>query len=280
VRTAREARHLTQAEVAEHLEWSISKVNRIENGENTISATDLRALMALLGITDKTTVEQLVQDARLARKRGWWDEPRFRAHVMPQTIQMIQYEVDATAIRTFQPTLFPGVMQTPEYAAAVLGFWSEELGAESRQARLEVRLNRGRELFGRPDGPMYLAILDESVVEREVGGPMILADQLQSVLGLLERGTVMLRIVPLAESAPISSLGAFTIFDLPAGENAIMHREVGVGAQIIENADIIRSYRARFEHVWELALTPAESVQLLKARAAELTLPDRARRRP
>jgi uncharacterized protein DUF5753 len=167
-------------------------------------------------------------------------------------------------------------MQTPEYTASVLEFWSAELPADARKARQALRAHRGRQLFEEPGSPTYLVLLDESVVIREVGGPTTLANQLRAVLDLMEKAPVTLRIVPLANSAPISSLGGFTLFDFPSVENAIMYREIASGDQIIESADVLSWYRGVYEHAWELALTPTESIQLVEARAAELMLPSRA----
>src|SRR4051794_27989546 len=81
-REAREAKGLTQGHVAEAMEWSQSKVIRIESGEVTISPNDLRPLLAYLDIVDKATVERLVRDSRSARQRRmWWDEPQVREHL-------------------------------------------------------------------------------------------------------------------------------------------------------------------------------------------------------
>src|SRR4051812_2203499 len=83
LRRARDAVGLTQGEVADKLHWSLSKVQRIESGDVTISVTDLTALLRLFEVDDADRVEALTTDARLARKRGWWDEAKFRGHLTP-----------------------------------------------------------------------------------------------------------------------------------------------------------------------------------------------------
>src|SRR5947209_3997902 len=93
VREARERKGLTQADVAEAMEWSASKIMRIESGEVTVSPNDLRPLLAYLGVTDSGRVEELLRDAKASRRRReWWDEPRFREHLTPAMRQLIQYE--------------------------------------------------------------------------------------------------------------------------------------------------------------------------------------------
>src|SRR5689334_24746209 len=91
VRAAREARGLTQSEVAEAMEWSLSKVMRIESGEVTISPNDLRPLLQYLDIRDRPVVEDLVRAAKTSRQRSqWWDEPQFREALTPPMRQWIQ----------------------------------------------------------------------------------------------------------------------------------------------------------------------------------------------
>src|SRR5690606_6885937 len=127
LRRAREAKGLTQGEVAKRLEWSLSKVNRIESGEVTVSSTDLQALLRLFDITDPATIEQQSADARTSRRRGWWDEPAYRQHLTPATMQVLQFEVQASTIRVFQPVLIPGVLQTRPYAEFLMNFFTEDL---------------------------------------------------------------------------------------------------------------------------------------------------------
>src|SRR4051794_10535520 len=81
LRRARDAAGLTQGEVADKLHWSLSKVQRIESGDVTISVTDVSALLRLFEVHDSGRVEGLAADARLARQKGWWDEAKFRGHL-------------------------------------------------------------------------------------------------------------------------------------------------------------------------------------------------------
>lgn len=266
LRNAREASQLTQAEVAERLEWSVSKVNRIENGEVTISATDLRALLALLEVTDAPTVELLTSYARTARRRGWWDDADVRPHLTTALRQLIQYEAEATAIRSFQPTLIPGPLQTPDYARAVLEFWSE-VPAETRTVRQKIRAERHSRVFDQPDRPDYLLLLDESVVLRQVGGPMVMAEQLRSIVAMIRSGALLARVVPLIDGAMIGQAGGFTILDLD-DESAVLYREIGLDDDIIRDDRVaVEHYRRTFERMWAIALTPEESVALIEGRA-------------
>ena len=278
LRKARDASGLTQGEVAEALDWSVSKVNRIENGEVTVSLTDVRALLALLRVTDNAAVEELTSDARTARKRGWWDDPRYRANVTSASLQLIQYEAEATAIRTYQPTLIPGVLQTPEYASTILDFWTQ-LSPEARTVRREVRARRGKQLFDGPDGPTYLLILDESVVLRQPGGFSVMAAQLHSVLEATRNPKVHVRVIPLTEGGIYALQGDFIILDLSEDENAILYREAALTDNLTDAREIVDRYRQTFEQMWQLALTEDESKRLIGATAAAMLASlDRVRR--
>jgi transcriptional regulator with XRE-family HTH domain len=270
IRKAREASGHTQSDVARELEWSLSKVNRIESGEVTISNNDLKALLVFLGITDHRDIERLTNDARASRRRGWWDDPRYRRHVDAPTLQLLQFESQASAIRTFNPTLVPGVLQTSTYAEAILDFWRDDLSSADRAARLEVRLKRWNEIFNQESSPQYLLLLDESVILREIGGPEGMAEQLQSLLDALRLPPVILRIVPLAASGAAGIVGPFTIFDLEDEENAVLYRESDLQDRIVQAPDALRRYRRTFEQLWVHSLSEDATARLISARLAAL----------
>jgi transcriptional regulator with XRE-family HTH domain len=118
LRNAREARDLTQTDVAEELYWSLSKVNRMESGGVSTSGTDLRALLDLAAIIYPERVGYLIALGRAARRRGWLDGARHWEYLTPALMQLVQFETKAMAIRSFQPTVLPGVMFNAGAAAA------------------------------------------------------------------------------------------------------------------------------------------------------------------
>jgi transcriptional regulator with XRE-family HTH domain len=270
LRRAREAKGLTQGEVAKRLEWSLSKVNRIESGEVTISSTDLQALLRLFDITDSATIEQLSVDARTSRRRGWWDEPAYRQHLTSATMQVLQFEVQASAIRVFQPVLIPGVLQTRPYAEFLMNFFTEDLSEETRTARLNVRMQRHGQVFDRPDPPDYYLMLDESVLFREMGGPQVMSEQLRELLVHMRKPNVRLRVVPMADAIMLTMLGQFTIFDLGDEENAVLYHESIIQDEIVHSPDLIRFHRQHFDQKWDQALDEQASARLIEARAAAM----------
>jgi transcriptional regulator with XRE-family HTH domain len=270
LRRAREARGLTQQQVADAFEWSLSKVNRIEGGEVAVSNTDLQALLHLFGVTDPARTRQLLDDARASRRRGWWDQPRYREHLTPATVQLLQFESQASAIRVFQPTLIPGVLQTPNYAETIINYWGNDLPAGDRAPRLEVRVHRAEQVFGRPDPPQYLLVIDETVLIRPVGGPKVMAEQLHELLSHIRDATITVRVLPLVEGAMAATHGPFTIFDLGDEENAVLYRESSNGDEIIHGSEAVLRHRRAFEQMWEQSLDPDSSMALVRERAAAM----------
>jgi transcriptional regulator with XRE-family HTH domain len=276
LRAAREARGLTQQHVADELDWSLSKVNRIEKGDVTVSKTDLLALLELFGVDDDGLIDELVRAARSSRQRGWWDEPRYREHLTPPMLQLLQFETEATAIRIFQPTVVSGPFQTRAYAQAVLDFWRPELSPLVREARLDTRLRRGEQLLGRTDPPDIYFIFDESVLHRPVGGVEVMAEQLRHLLVIMRRPTVHVRVVPFAKGALVAMLGPFLICDFGDEENAVLYRESLLLDEVVHAGEALMRHRGYFEHLWQESLGEAASAQLIAARADQMMpAPDR-----
>ena len=212
---------------------------------------------------------QLVDDGRIARRRGWSDLARYREHLTPGMLQLMQFEGDATAIRVFHPTLIPGWLQTREYAAAVINFWSEEVPEADRIVRLNVRMLRREQAIRRLASTRYFLVLDESVVLRQVGGAQVMAAQLQGVLEFSRNANATMRILPLADAALVAMLGPFLILDLPDEENAVLYREGGPNSdELIHAPEVTRRYRDAFEQMIEQSLSERASRRLLEARIA------------
>lgn len=271
LRSAREARGLTQQHVADTLEWSLSKVNRIESGDVNISSTDLQAMLRLFEITDPDRVQQLLAEARQARSRGWWwEKPHYRENLTPGILSLMQYEMGASEIRVFHPTLVPGLLQTHDYAEYVLNFWANELSEAERDTRLEIRMWRREQALMRPDPPNYLVILDESVMSRHVGGPQIMSEQLNELAALAGKPHITVRIAPFSDAAVLTILGPFITFDLGGDDSEVLYREGHLVDELSEEPSIVRRYREYFDLMWSRCRTSDESLRLIENRAADM----------
>lgn len=210
LRRAREQAGQTQKEVADALDWSPSKLIRIEAGANIISTTDLMALLQHYNITDRKQVNELVNVARASRKQAWWDE--YRAVYSQQFLTFLGYEASAMRLRAYQSLLIPGLLQTREYSQAIMRAYGDAPGAVSRG--VEVRAKRQTIL--EPDhGVELFFVLDEAVIHRWVGGPDVMRRQLLHLEALDNQPNISIQVIPFNTGAHPGMRGAFTIFEFP-----------------------------------------------------------------
>jgi transcriptional regulator with XRE-family HTH domain len=273
LREAREKKHLTQTEVAEAMEWSATKVMRIESGEVKVTLNDLRPLLAYLGISDPARVKELLDDARAsARRQDWWDEPRFREHLTPATRQLIQYEVEATAVRIYYPTLIPGRLQTHDYADALLRAYGDMLSPETREIILEARMRRRKDLLARKQPPDIFLLLDESVLLREFAGAHVLSEQLSDLALLASQRPIHIRLVPFTlTGAPLALFGTYEILYLNNEEDAVLYIEEKLSDRIVESGAEIAKHRGMFDLLWNAALNEHSSMRVIKEQARALS---------
>jgi transcriptional regulator with XRE-family HTH domain len=265
LRKAREAAGLTQEQVAAALEWSLSKVIRIEAGVVRVSTTDLRALLGHYGVpADRIT--ELSELNRAARERAWWSD--YAKVLSPQYLEFVGYEAAASVLRQFHPLVIPGLLQTPEYAQALAEGLSDPNERPVVNAASEVRIRR-QELFDRENAPKCVFIFDEAAIRRQVGGTVVMKHQLRHILDLAGRPTVTVQIVPFTAGAHPGMNGPFVILEFPDPEDDdVLYLEKGQGSLISRDVreDIV-GYREAFERLRAISLRPEESVTLLETLA-------------
>ncbi|WP_260725641.1 DUF5753 domain-containing protein [Dactylosporangium roseum] len=257
--------------MADAMEWSLSKVMRIESGEVTISQNDLRPLLAFLGIRDRAVVESLVQSARVSRQRRWWDEARFKNMLTAATKQLIAYEAEATVIRHFYPMFFPGVLQSEAYAQGIMGQYTHELSQKEIEARIQARLRRKAELLQRIPRPKVFTLLDESVLLRTIGvGQRALGEQLAEVSEAIKDGWLVARIHPFDNPHP--GIGTFEILYLGSEElaHAVLYRESLTLDEIVDDHSRIKQHRDLWDRMWDAAIDAERSAEMIATRAKEL----------
>jgi transcriptional regulator with XRE-family HTH domain len=270
IREARDAAGLTQNQVAEEMEWSLSKVIRIESGEVSISQNDLKPLLGYLGIKDKAAVNALVADARIARTRqrqAWYQRPEFRDHLSQQLLRLIEYEAEAVAIRNYSTHYIPGPIQTADYAAALTGS-HDELPAEQIRAVVDARRQRRETVLSRLGSSLkFFCLLDESVFMRPTGGATIFAAQLRDIHHLASTDLINVRMLPFTLPYPIANNATFDLLSLstePGSE--IMYRENGIADELIEDSAITERHLERFNQLWQIADDEADTIEFIKGR--------------
>jgi hypothetical protein len=161
LKNARQYARLTQADGAAAMDWSLSKSIRIETGSVGISTNDLRALLHLYRLNDPERTSGLVALARAAREHPWWS--MYRGFTPPGLLQLIGYEAASSIIKSFETLLVPDLLQTEEYARAVVRPLEERATAERADPLVEIRMRRQKQL-DQDDPPELFFILDEAVV--------------------------------------------------------------------------------------------------------------------
>jgi transcriptional regulator with XRE-family HTH domain len=268
LRRARQGAGLTQEQVAEAMEWSLSKIIRIETGNVGISTNDLKALLRHYRV-EPERIDELVVLARVARERDWWSVYRDVAN--PGFLQLIGYESAAFITRNFETLLVPGLLQTEEYARALLTEWEE--GAPERvEALVDIRMRR-QELLDRPDPPLLFFILDEAVVRREIGGRAVMCSQIRRLVELAARPNITVELVPFSAGTHPGLKGPFVIIEFPdPADDDVLYVENARGDLISRDVpEEGLAYREAFEQLRRVSLGPEDSVSYLSVLADEMT---------
>jgi transcriptional regulator with XRE-family HTH domain len=270
VRLRRDNR-LTQGEVARELDWSPSKLIRIEGGHSSITKVDLDALLNQYGVTSGRVRDRLQQLNRSARLRGWWYA--YREEMDAPYLKYIGYEAGATFIRQFQGPVVPGLLQTAEYAEALTACTTDVLRIGPV---VRLRLQRQTELAQRADPPRQFYVLDEAVIRRHVGtksDPMIMPNQLRHIADQATGNELItVRLIPFSAGEHPALGGTFTILGFDGGLPDLLYLDTGRGevAEITGDDPLVADYAANFENLLDWALSESESVQFIRRAADEM----------
>jgi transcriptional regulator with XRE-family HTH domain len=267
LRRLREAGGLTCEQAATHLDCSASKISRIETARVPARAIDVQALCQLYGATEDQTAI-LVALARESKTEGWWQ--RFDG-VMPDWFgTYVGLEAEAAAIRTYEIQLIPGLLQTEGYARAL--FEAAGLGAaESVEAKVAVRRSRQEILRGETP-PQYWAVLSEAVLHRLVGGTEIMRDQLLYLVEMSELRNVTIQVIRWDAGAHPGMGPPFVILNFPdRADPEVTFVEYLTGALYLEKREEVDQYTLAFNHLVAAAISPQQSVEIVRTMAKQLS---------
>jgi transcriptional regulator with XRE-family HTH domain len=259
---ARQKKELTQQQVAKAMDWSLSKMNRIEKAKSSISVNDLKVLLPYYGITDEERTDELVELARAARKPGWWR--RYSDFAKSEVLELIDYESAASAVSQFETMFVPGILQTEEYASAALQvFYGEKSAPEKVAALVELRTRR-RDLLTSDNAPHFSFVLDESVIRRLVDSPAVTSQQLEHLVNAAKLPNMTIQIVPFTAGLHPGMEGSFEVvqFDDMPDENIAFVEGQG-GTLITDDPHETEDFLKLFQRITEKSLTPSDSVGLL-----------------
>jgi transcriptional regulator with XRE-family HTH domain len=262
----------TQEQVAADLEWSPSKLIRVEGGRSSITKVDLDALLTKYGVTSESTRERLQALNRGAREPAWWD--KYRDDIADTYLRYVGFEAGASFIRQFESAFVPGGLQTPAYAEEVTVGLADPVRIASI---VELRLQRQAKLAERSVPPRRYYVVDEAVIRRHVGiskDPAIMPNQLLSIADKAEKDDLItVRVMPFAVGAHRGLFGPFTLLEFDGELPDILYIDVGRGefASLTQDGDLVGEYRDDFEALIEKALPAAKSIDLLRRVAEEMS---------
>ncbi|CQR59939.1 helix-turn-helix domain-containing protein [Streptomyces leeuwenhoekii] len=260
----REDAGLSQEQAARRLGFSPAKLSRIESGKGRRppAEKDVRALLELYG-TDPYEVSVLLKLLQRAGEPGWWQ--RYDKRLMPEWFErLVGLQEAAVTIRTFEIQYVPGLLQTADYARAVVERGLPNASAGEVQRRVELRMRR-TQLLSRADAPQLWAVIDESVLLRILGSHEVMREQLAHLIAMAALPNVTLQIVPLnvtnasAPAIPVTYL-RFGGLDLPD----VVYLEHIRSANFLEDRDETEEYRLVLDRLADEALTPRASLDLLR----------------
>jgi transcriptional regulator with XRE-family HTH domain len=264
LRRLREAAGATIDMVADRLECSASKISRIETGHTGATPRDVRDMLTVYGVGGRAA-DDLVQVAREARQKGWW-----HLYGAVLTGAYVGLEAAASAIRSYEAQVVPGLLQTEEYARTLIRNGRPGMPAADAERRVHVRMARQSLLV--QDDPLDLwVVLDETVFHRLVGGATVMRVQLDRLLAAARMPNITIQVLPFSAGAHVAMEGSFAIlgYDDPADPDVVF-AENAAGGLFLEKDEELRQYHEIFDHLRAVALPPEESAAFIAHRLEEL----------
>jgi transcriptional regulator with XRE-family HTH domain len=257
VKRLRELSGLSPDEVAQRLDFSKSKLYRIENGRSRIDADDLEDMLDLYDVRSPDR-DALVVLGRDSRRRGWWT-----TYKDVFTGSYVGLESEAARIEVTSH-IVPGLFQTADYARAVIAATGPWLETEEIERRVAARAARQRAVLGRDNPPEIHVVLDEAALQRGAGGTAIMAEQLAELSKIGTRRGVTIQVLPFAAGATASMAGDFVMLTFPEAEDPpVAYVEGLFGDLYLESDDELDRFRLAWTHLLDKALTPADSAAMI-----------------
>ena len=262
LRALRAEAGMTVEQVAESLLCSPSKVSRLETGHRSASARDIRDLSDLYRV-DAAQREHLTELARESKAQAWW-----QPYDLPYATY-VGLEAEAICISDYEPGVFPGLLQTPDYARVIHEQAMPKLSPDVIEQRIEVRLVRQAALTREePTPPKLDAIIDEAVLHRPIGGPEIMSAQISRVIEACELPNVTVRVLPFAAGAHPALDSTFILLEFEESVPGVVYVEGLVGHLLLERASDVQRYLQVFERLRTTSLNERKSLDLMSSRRA------------
>jgi transcriptional regulator with XRE-family HTH domain len=261
LKRAREKAGLTQEYVSRYFEWHAAKVTRIETARVAVTARDVKDLLTLYGVDDESYRDALMTLARQSRERTWLTD--YRDIMRPGNF--VGLEAEAASMRTWEPILLPGLLQTEDYMRALMRTGRSLDPPQHIDRRIALRQKRQGRLTG-PNPLRLTAIVDESAVRRIIGGEEAMAAQLRHLIDAAQLPNVTLQILPFdAGEHPFLGGPAALLEFRETTHLDVVYLEGLAGDYYEEQPAEVARYRDEFERLGTMALDSRMSVKLIES---------------
>ncbi|NUS05868.1 MAG: helix-turn-helix domain-containing protein [Nonomuraea sp.] len=267
LRKLREAKNVSREEAGHLIRGSESKISRMELGRVGFKERDVADLLTLYGVVDQQARAAVLDLVSTANEPGWWH--RFN-DVLPTWFQAyVGLEEAAARIRTYEVQFEPGLLQTKEYAKAVVTAGSAGIAAEEIARRVDLRLERQR-IFDRPDGPVFWAVIDEAALRRPIGGVEVMRAQIEHLVDLMRQPNITIQVMPFSFGGHSAEGGAFSILRFPDRDLPdVVYVEQLASALYLDKREDVDRYTEVMERLCAVSTTPDETIELLRTIAEE-----------
>ncbi|MFI1338242.1 helix-turn-helix domain-containing protein [Streptomyces sp. NPDC020845] len=270
LRELREDAELTLADVARQVEVSQGSLSRIETGDRGTTPLLVKALLDCYEVTDTALREDLLDLVRAdqAQKRPWWK----KYATVVNTTQYGGYltlESSATSLRTYQPLLVPGLLQTEAYAREIITEMRPDLSARQVQALVDVRMRR-QEMLDTDNAPTLWAVIDEAAIRRHIRSTETARQQLEKLVHASEHPRITIQFLPFTAGAHAGLYGSFMLMDFPAPTPEVVWVENLTNSVCFEDPGDVDRYIEVFDHLRSRGLEPSETCRRFRTIAREL----------
>lgn len=268
LRRLREANGVSRETAGWEIRASESKISRMELGRVGFKERDVADLLTLYGVHDDGERAVLLGLARDANEPGWWHR---YGDILPQWFQSyLGLEAASSLIRTYEVQFVPGLLQSRDYARAVVLLGHRAASQEEVERRVNLRMAR-QQLLTRPDAPQLWAVVDEAALRRPIGGPKVMWGQINALIEATSLPNVRLQVMPFASGGHAAAGGAFSILRFPDRDLPdVVYIEQLTSALYLDKRDDVDHYAAAMEQVCVEAEPPARTPEILTRILAEL----------
>jgi hypothetical protein len=262
LRRLREAKQISPEQAGYVIRASDSKISRLETGRVSFKDRDIVDLLALYGVTDEALRDEVRELAARASSPGWWHG--YSDMLASWFEEYLGLEEAAVHIDTYEAQVVPGLLQTEDYASAVIMLQYSNPKEISR--RVSLRIAR-QAILSSPNPTSLWAVLDEAALRRPIGGPRAMRAQLKHLIEMSQQPNVTIQVIPLTAGGHAAAGGSFSVLHFAEDELPdLVYLEQLASAQYLVKPDVVDTYLEVLDRLRQESATPAASLKILQER--------------